>query len=297
MKPSGNNKNNKQEKKNKKEQIIQENKNRIITKNTEKLRTQQDYYKDDMMKDDPNEAIEKMNKLYKEAIQSETFISAIEIKLKIISRFFLTLEFGKNFLRKQENLKILKQKLSQKKIQNFLKNRIYFLLGVDKIGSSFSHIQDLLRDVDKLKFQVKHIKELIEYVIELPIEELKETVISHFKDQLTPKQLDSIKKQTPLKKHHKFYNSETFQLEHISHQLKKIGGTSPDARVTFKPDDWQVKLLNVVDAGQSALISAPTSSGKTFIAFYVMESILRLDSESVVVYVAPTKALVIRPIQ
>ena len=106
MKPSGNNKNNKQEKKNKKEQIIQENKNRIITKNTEKLRTQQDYYKDDMMKDDPNEAIEKMNKLYKEAIQSETFISAIEIKLKIISRFFLTLEFGKKFLRKQ--------KLSQK---------------------------------------------------------------------------------------------------------------------------------------------------------------------------------------
>jgi superfamily II RNA helicase len=62
--------------------------------------------------------------------------------------------------------------------------------------------------------------------------------------------------------------------------------------VQFKPDAWQVKLLNIVDAEESALICAPTSSGKTFVCFYAMESILRLDSNSVIVYIAPTKALV-----
>ena len=64
------------------------------------------------------------------------------------------------------------------------------------------------------------------------------------------------------------------------------------ARVQFKPDAWQVKLLNIVDAEESALICAPTSSGKTFVCFYAMESILRLDSDSVIVYIAPTKAMV-----
>jgi superfamily II RNA helicase len=44
----------------------------------------------------------------------------------------------------------------------------------------------------------------------------------------------------------------------------------------------------------SILVSAPTSSGKTFISFYLMEKILReaSKSEGIVVYVSPTKALV-----
>ena len=72
----------------------------------------------------------------------------------------------------------------------------------------------------------------------------------------------------------------------------------------FNPDDWQVELLNAVDERRSALISAPTSSGKTFISFYAMEKVLRADTdldnpsdranaeEQMVVYVSPTKALV-----
>jgi ATP-dependent RNA helicase DDX60 len=40
------------------------------------------------------------------------------------------------------------------------------------------------------------------------------------------------------------------------------------------------------------LVEAPTSVGKPFISFTAMEEVLKKDPDSVVVYVAPTKALV-----
>ena len=62
-----------------------------------------------------------------------------------------------------------------------------------------------------------------------------------------------------------------FQLKHAAPYLRRSAAPSSDSRVPFHPDAWQVQLLNIVDRGESALVVAPTSSGKTFVSFYAIE--------------------------
>ncbi|XP_012372157.2 probable ATP-dependent RNA helicase DDX60 [Octodon degus] len=84
-----------------------------------------------------------------------------------------------------------------------------------------------------------------------------------------------------------------FQLQYMGHYLIREERKDPDARVEdFIPDTWQRELLDVVDNYESAVIVAPTSSGKTYASYYCMEKVLKESDEGVVVYVAPTKALV-----
>lgn len=84
-----------------------------------------------------------------------------------------------------------------------------------------------------------------------------------------------------------------FQLLHLGPYMDRALEAMPDPRIsTFIPDGWQRMVLNELDANNSVFVVAPTSAGKTFISFYAMEQVLRADNDSVLVYVAPTKALV-----
>ena len=94
-------------------------------------------------------------------------------------------------------------------------------------------------------------------------------------------------------------NELTIGLEGLQFQLMYCGpymdrnlDSAPDSRVPFRPDGWQRKVLDELDAQHSVFVVAPTSAGKTFISFYAMEKILRGNDDDVLVYVAPTKALV-----
>lgn len=86
--------------------------------------------------------------------------------------------------------------------------------------------------------------------------------------------------------------SKEFQLLQCGPYLERSFDSRPDPRVDFQPDGWQRKVLDTIDADESVFVVAPTSSGKTFISFYAMRKVLEADDDGVLVYVAPTKALV-----
>lgn len=86
--------------------------------------------------------------------------------------------------------------------------------------------------------------------------------------------------------------NKEYQLRYCGPYLDRNFDSAPDPRVDFQPDGWQRKVLDAIDANQSVFAVAPTSAGKTFISFHAMRRVLEADDESVLVYVAPTKALV-----
>ncbi|KAF2467823.1 DEAD/DEAH box helicase [Lindgomyces ingoldianus] len=87
-------------------------------------------------------------------------------------------------------------------------------------------------------------------------------------------------------------SAKQFQLLHCGPYFERSMDSAPDHRVPFEPDGWQRKVLDEIDAKRSLLVIAPTSAGKTFISFYAMKQVLKSNDDDILVYVAPTKALV-----
>ncbi|KAF8137669.1 hypothetical protein EV363DRAFT_1581223 [Boletus edulis] len=83
-----------------------------------------------------------------------------------------------------------------------------------------------------------------------------------------------------------------WQLRVFGEYMDRSMDSQVDPRVSFEPDAWQRQVLDAIDENKSLLVVAPTSAGKTFISYYAMEKVLRGSDEGVIVYVAPTKALV-----
>eukprot|EP00045_Choanoeca_perplexa_P016655 m.227299 g.227299 ORF g.227299 m.227299 type:complete len:1916 (+) comp17321_c0_seq1:124-5871(+) len=85
-----------------------------------------------------------------------------------------------------------------------------------------------------------------------------------------------------------------FNLRVMGSHFHRPQGQEDGRSPHFRPDGWQRSLLSAVDDNRSALIAAPTSSGKTFISFYAMEQVLRgcTGIQHKAVYLAPTKTLV-----
>lgn len=57
-------------------------------------------------------------------------------------------------------------------------------------------------------------------------------------------------------------SSKEFQLLHCGPYFDRTMDSAPDDRVPFRPDGWQRKVLDVIDAEQSLFVVAPTSAGK-----------------------------------
>eukprot|EP00873_Tetraselmis_striata_P012159 jgi/Tetstr1/432423/TSEL_000186.t1 len=92
-----------------------------------------------------------------------------------------------------------------------------------------------------------------------------------------------------------------FQLRYLGPLLQRPVPNAVKITVgshTFKPDNWQLRMIDAVDHKQSLLAVAPTSSGKTFISYYCIERILQHNKNKPkqmhhrVVFVMPTRALV-----
>ncbi|CCG81092.1 Uncharacterized helicase C694.02 [Taphrina deformans PYCC 5710] len=88
------------------------------------------------------------------------------------------------------------------------------------------------------------------------------------------------------------YTSTEFQMKFCGEYMERNMESKPDPRTNFDADKWQRDVLDVIDREENVFVVAPTSAGKTFISFYAIEKVLRADDDGLLIFIAPTKALV-----
>ncbi|GAM22727.1 hypothetical protein SAMD00019534_059020 [Acytostelium subglobosum LB1] len=167
---------------------------------------------------------------------------------------------------------------------------------------SAAKIEAAMLDLRKQIFQL--VQKYLRYYMERAVLTMDDNMIGEHLYQIAiapPLSMDDLANQVSitfnlghkLLEHVSTSDSIEFQMKYANDTLIRNIDSRKDERVRdFDPDTWQVELLNIVDKNESALICAPTSSGKTFISFYAMEKVLKQSNDGVVVFVAPTKALV-----
>ncbi|KAF5923476.1 hypothetical protein HPG69_006647, partial [Diceros bicornis minor] len=110
---------------------------------------------------------------------------------------------------------------------------------------------------------------------------------------LPPEQVEKSGTEKDISKYSVQMGAARFQLTYMGPYLFQEERSDPDPRVHhFIPDTWQRELLDVVDKNESAVIVAPTSSGKTYASYYCMEKILREGNEGGGCICCSNKALV-----
>jgi superfamily II RNA helicase len=105
-------------------------------------------------------------------------------------------------------------------------------------------------------------------------------------------------------------NPVEWQLGVFGEHMDRSFDSQPDPHVKFEPNRWQREVLDRLDQNENVLVVAPTrygfllfhlitpefkhlnSAGKTFISYYAMKQVLTSSDDGILVYVAPTKALV-----
>eukprot|EP00026_Physarum_polycephalum_P000260 Phypoly_transcript_00260.p1 GENE.Phypoly_transcript_00260~~Phypoly_transcript_00260.p1 ORF type:complete len:1826 (+),score=425.65 Phypoly_transcript_00260:56-5533(+) len=186
---------------------------------------------------------------------------------------------------------------AQLKILSYVYDEFHFAKPerkLEMVPVLFVGVQTIMRKYgDKDYFTGTGPKKLVKYAYSFGFPDLAKAIQARIDSKASAEKKKEKEKESKPEQLVKIDESAIlYQLKQLGAHLARPQGKVVDDRVSFLPDDWQETLLNVVDAQESALILAPTSSGKTFISFYCMESILRSDNDGVVVYLSPTKALV-----
>ncbi|KAJ1525708.1 hypothetical protein ONE63_008919 [Megalurothrips usitatus] len=243
----------------KKDQIIQDNMKRIMEEKhkqvKERLKSFSNNFSSLMLKEDYRAAIERCDIELQHA--KDFWESTLEILLLKAKACF--------GLWKEESVKKVPHK-------NFHGARELFLV----IRDIFKTVED-----NKISLNSKQSSLISSYLHDLGFNEL-----ASMKGLPEPTKGSNGKYEVQL-------NYVEFQLAHLGAELVRDTGGKPDPRADgFVPDPWQVKLFDIIDKNESAVVVAPTSSGKTYASYYCMEKVIKNNDDDVVVYVCPTKALV-----